>query len=545
MKLLRVHIIAADTCGGLLDGLNVSLRSPSVEAPLLFEPLCLIGPNGAGKSQFLQVVGEIFQALFHAAAPSEERLDANPDLQFEVEYLIRPPRHRSSVHVRAGRRAHKGRRQVLEIWRKRGDDWEACDLAERATADLLPSTVVGYTSGDNETLSLPFLISRSGYAADVASQALAAKPVKSEIPDTRLMLVDYGTHLEVLVANLLLGTTAQRASLLLDARVDDLHSFRCVVQLAHSAVPHITKGASDGSARKGVQLTRELEDCLVQLRRCATCHNSEPRTETYTFDFLVTEQTRKAFSHFWDSALALYRALHKLAMLNDLAIPKASRERFRRDVRSRRFATRLPEPQDEDKVFRFERVSFASKNSTAIADYVSLSDGEHQLAQLLGTFCMVCFPNALFLLDEPESHFNPKWRVKFVSRLLDLPTVDGDRRDDNRVTHQDCLLTTHAPFVPSDLPRERVFIFSKSDDTNKVEIRHPDVETYGTTFDTVLDECFGVRPPIAKESLGQISDLMKSASPKKIRDGMARLGDSVEKVFLADRLRELEKRTRS
>jgi ABC-type Mn2+/Zn2+ transport system ATPase subunit len=55
MKLLRVHIISAKTCGGLLDDLNVGLRSP-LNDNFLFDPLCLIGPNGAGKSQFLQMV---------------------------------------------------------------------------------------------------------------------------------------------------------------------------------------------------------------------------------------------------------------------------------------------------------------------------------------------------------------------------------------------------------------------------------------------------------------------------------------------------------
>ena len=64
MKLLRVHIISAKTCGGLLDDLNVGLRS-SLSDNLSFEPLCLIGPNGAGKSQFLQMVAEIFQSIFH------------------------------------------------------------------------------------------------------------------------------------------------------------------------------------------------------------------------------------------------------------------------------------------------------------------------------------------------------------------------------------------------------------------------------------------------------------------------------------------------
>ena len=65
MKLIRVHIVKAATCGGLLDGLDVGLRG-ALEGPVPFEPLCLVGPNGAGKSQFLQVVAEAFQTVFHA-----------------------------------------------------------------------------------------------------------------------------------------------------------------------------------------------------------------------------------------------------------------------------------------------------------------------------------------------------------------------------------------------------------------------------------------------------------------------------------------------
>ncbi|MCK7494408.1 MAG: AAA family ATPase [Comamonadaceae bacterium] len=183
------------------------------------------------------------------------------------------------------------------------------------------------------------------------------------------------------------------------------------------------------------------------MQRCSTCYQHDDKTDTYTFDFLVDEQTKAAFGFFWRSALELYSAFHKLAMLNDLAIPKATRERFKRDTKSRRFASRLPEPQDEDKVFRFERVNFRAKGRAEIVDYVSLSDGEHQLAQLLGTFCMLSFRDVLFLLDEPESHFNPQWRVKFISRLLDMPTPNGIRRGDSGASQQDCLLTTHAqPF---------------------------------------------------------------------------------------------------
>jgi len=150
---------------------------------------------------------------------------------------------------------------------------------------------------------------------------------------------------------------------------------------------------------------------------------------------------------------------------------------------------------------------------------------------------MLSFPNALFLLDEPESHFNPQWRVKFLSRILDLPTNGGLRRDTSNAAQQDCLLTTHAPFVPSDMPRNKIFIFEK--EGGKAVVRHPDIETYGTTFDTIIEECFGVRPPISRASLREIESLMQSDNAEEIKEGMSRLGPSVEKAFLADRLQQL------
>ena len=70
--------------------------------------------------------------------------------------------------------------------------------------------MVGYTSGDNETLSLPFLLSRGSYADVVGRRALAQEVDQAGVPDTRLLWIDYGTHLEVLVANLLLGANEQR-----------------------------------------------------------------------------------------------------------------------------------------------------------------------------------------------------------------------------------------------------------------------------------------------------------------------------------------------
>ncbi len=533
--MLRVHVISAPTCGGLLDGLNIQLRKYE-EADSAFSPLCFLGPNGSGKSQLLQVIAEIIQSICHACVPTEERMDGNPELEYEIEYAIGIPGKKKTQIVRASRNQDDKKKAVVKMEKLNNGAWVECDITAEETKMLLPKKIIGYTSGDNETLSLPFFISRGEYADEIGRKALSKLEEQQETPDTRMMLIDYGTHLEVLVANLLTAGEMQIASLLADAGIKGLHSFRCIVQLAHSAAPQAKRSSS---GRKGVQLTQELETYIANLQKCSTCYDYDERTETYKFDFWIDEQSKLSFRYFWKSALELYAAFHKLAMLNDLAIPKQARQRFKTETRNRRFASRLPEPQDEDKVFRFERVNLVPAQGSHAVDYVSLSDGEHQLGQILGTLCMISFPDVIFLLDEPESHFNPQWRVRFISKVLDVITSEGKRRDGNTVSQQECIITTHAPFVPSDMPRDKVFIFKKQQ--GKVVVRHPDVETYGTTFDSILEECFDVHPPISKEPLKEIDMLMKSNDPVEIKEGMDRLGHSVEKAFLADHLRQMKK----
>lgn len=480
----------------------------------------LLGPNGSGKSQFLQLIAEIVQSAWHAHAPDEEREPANASVQFELEYSL-TLHDGAEAYVRLRRNSKTKPRKSVEMHSREGEEWIAIKPGHERYGARLPSLVVGYTSGDNETLSLPFFVSRAGYASEVSGSALKEpKPVKNN----RLLLIDYGTHLEVLVANLLLGTEQVQRAILEHAKLDRLASCRCVIQLNHIKSMRSRK-------RPGIQLTKELEDSVDAMRRSATCWHFDEATHRYTFDYFVDTACSDAFRTFFLSAADLYLAFHKLALLNDLAIPKPTRTRLGREIENRRFASRLPEPQDEDKVFRFEQVRLhrADGDQSVPLDYVSLSDGEHQQAQIFGVFSMIVDRNTLFVLDEPESHFNPQWRVQFVKRLLGLPAARG---------HQEVLLTSHAPFVPSDISRDHVLIFSKDD--NGVHVKKPEIETYGATFDRILEHCFGVKPPISAVARDEINELMESNDVKKIREAMDRLGSSVQKAILADRLGQLE-----
>ncbi|HEX8584213.1 MAG TPA: restriction system-associated AAA family ATPase [Allosphingosinicella sp.] len=529
MRLRLLKIERSGTGGGLFDGTEIWFGRDSdgkVDVPLA--PLCMIGPNGSGKSQFLQLIAEIFQAAWHEHAPGEERRSANDAVLFDLEYIIKPPRTGSYETIRLTRTLKGRKAGPIELIRANG---ECIKAGEVGFGQFLPALVIGYTSGDNETLSLPFLASRSGYAHDVAKAARETDA--NAVADNRLMLIDYGTNLEVLFSNLMLGPEAVRADLLGHARLGDLASCRCIVRLAHPAVPKIPK-KNRRSSRKGIQLTDELETVIDNLKRTATCWHVEEKTETYTFDFLITAATRQAFAHFWRDAFSLYRSLHKLALLNDLAIPRPARKRFDKAVKERRFASRLPEPQQEDMVFSFEEVRFWPEGSMSDpVDYVSLSDGEHQQALILGTYAMITDTNAIFLLDEPESHFNPKWRVEFVQRILKMVGERGS---------QEFVLTTHAPFVPSDIPRDQVMIFSRDETTGKFSVSEPNIETFGTTFDRILESCFGIRPPNSHIAEKEIEKLLKSNNVAEVEEGFKDLGPSIGKALLADHLRKLKNR---
>lgn len=533
MRLRRLQVTRASTCGGLLDGADIWLGRAETETnnePL--EPLCLLGPNGSGKSQFLQLVAEIFQAAWHAHAPDEERGSANSDSIFELEYLIKASKGDPYSLVKLSR-ATKGKSVgPIELHVQKDGDWVSIKPGAPEFGQHLPSLIIGYTSGDNETMSLPFMVSRAGYANSVATAALAKSAPTEPPPDNRALLIDYGTNLEVLFANLTMAKPEVRKDILQHARLEDLASCRCIIRLAH--LPRLKASAKQvkSTGRKGIQLTGELEEILRKLKRAATCWHVDDKSEIYTFDYFVDAATRQALLHFFDNALDLYRALHKLALLNDLAIPKAARERIRKAVRERRFATRLPEPQQEDMVFAFEEVRFhpsSDKADRAPVDYVALSDGEHQQSLILGLFSMITDQNALFLLDEPESHFNPQWRVQFVKRLLNLHVDRGE---------QDVLLTSHAPFVPADISREQVLIFKRQGGT--IEVSNPEIETFGANFDRILEHCFEIRPPLSQMAQDEIAELMKSDDIDRLTEAMDKLGSSVEKSFVADRLRQLK-----
>jgi restriction system-associated AAA family ATPase len=192
----------------------------------------------------------------------------------------------------------------------------------------------------------------------------------------------------------------------------------------------------------------------------------------------------------------------------------------------------VPTLASDQRIMRFKYVRFSKKGVDQPMMLKELSDGEHQLLHSLGLCLLFRNTNSLFLLDEPETHFNPDWRANFITRLRQcLPGTDN--------VGQEMLITTHSPFLISDSKPEKVLVFKKDKKTRDVSISNPPFNTLGASINKItMSNIFDKRETIGGYAQSELDKLrvrfeQGNENPDKLIDDIhQRLGDSVEKVLL-------------
>ena len=178
MKLLRLKIGEPFRC--LQAGFELYfLREWDKDSAGGFAPYILAGPNGSGKSNVMEVLAAIFYQmecqyltyLPDVFIPPDENDDSDDtsdikqwvDLRrpnaFELEYLIPVPKR-----MQEGGKAPHAHIKITKtpdssaqiFWLNHPDHGEERPLSRVDAWELLPAFVLGYSSGGNEILSLPF-----------------------------------------------------------------------------------------------------------------------------------------------------------------------------------------------------------------------------------------------------------------------------------------------------------------------------------------------------------------------------------------------------
>ena len=136
--------------------------------------------------------------------------------------------------------------------------------------------------------------------------------------------------------------------------------------------------------------------------------------------------------------------------------------------------------------------------------FIELSEGERQLITVLGLMRFTAEEEALFLLDEPDTHQNPAWCLDYLQNLRDY----GAEPQNSQI-----ILSTHSPLTFAGLEKNEVVILEKHDD--EISSHHPITSPRGMGFDAILtSDFFGMRSTLDRLTLDKL-DKMRMLSFKK------------------------------
>jgi len=116
--------------------------------------------------------------------------------------------------------------------------------------------------------------------------------------------------------------------------------------------------------------------------------------------------------------------------------------------------------------------------------FSELSEGEQQLLTVLGLLKFTGGKDSLFLLDEPDTHLNPAWAVKYLKFLHDFVP-------NHETSH--LLMVTHHPLAIAELEKEQLQVMWQ-DDLNQVHAQEPAESPRGMGYGGILtSDMFGLR----------------------------------------------------
>ena len=161
----------------------------------------------------------------------------------------------------------------------------------------------------------------------------------------------------------------------------------------------------------------------------------------------------------------------------------------------------------DDVLIRLRRAPLPSDADLTEADdigvlrYEELSDGEQMVLGRMALFHLLQGQqDALLLLDEPETHFNDKWKREIVDII------------DDAIGHtsNDVLISTHSAIVLSDVFNNEIVMVQKT--ARGSTVRSVDEPTFGTDPSALMMTVFGAEDSIGKRAQEFIEGKLRQTS---------------------------------
>jgi predicted ATPase len=552
MKLLYLDLIGQYK--GLVDQ-RFDLRG--APGPII----AFIGMNGSGKSQLMELLAEVF-AYLERAQRKDFRVRHTLGFEFCIAFAWRE--RNQGVAKRYKVVSHRGATTVSFSSADQSGDGEPPEDSwtpeESCLFEALPlPRLIGYASGLNENLQRPFMRNAVQYFDVMTVRARRRfelsmpqvdedkvleinlryrqkhggifgavadldpdDPLKTDESDTQLpagVFLDYDcTNLVVMCLGLLPKTLRDE----LWPEVPFRHPSKALLRYDLRRVPFEQDTIQDIE-----QLVRTLGNA------CLTPRSARTRAidlERYGLDYLAADitidfqdpATLQRLRDTYPQPARLFWKLYKLQLLG----VKHWAPDVRKSLRDDRFQGHVKKPLKGRLPLSAAELWLSDGDRFASID--DLSDGEAQLLHTLGAVRLFSEEQALFILDEPETHLNPSWRTRYH--------LDLEKASQALGTSQ-ALVSSHSPFLISSLRREAVCHFEKVNDCTVMET--PAEETFGASFEVLIKKFFGMNTAISQTAVDEITHHLHCAGLNRAaqREWIEqRLGESLEKVYLLKKL---------
>ncbi|WP_050861782.1 AAA family ATPase [Enterobacter kobei] len=441
----------------------------------------LIGQNGIGKSNLIEALITIFRDV---------DLDREATFDFSLEYSIRGHVVRIEADTVKQKRPY--------VWVDGKAESQGYLLKNR---ELLPAHIFAYYSGRNERIEVLFqehqrrfnqrqeittdevlseqlLENFTGSESDIRAVEEAKRRHESRLKqagDDRLRRLFYcrGGHSQLVLLACLLSDDPVFQKVLKNLHIESLESALFVLKEPYRLREKRRSGKfneqelNEGDPRFWYARGNVVSEFLDKLWQVAWAPIEQEATKQ--IDFRGRNEKQKQLYLFVPSQ-------EKLKLLGELI---GSTDSFFRYAEGAYIGDLI----DEVRITVKKRDEHGGKVS-----FTHLSEGELQMLTVLGLMRITREDNCLFLLDEPDTHLNPIWKLRYFDDIEGvLSSEDATRAQ----SESQIIITTHDPMMVGSLKREQVYILRR--DGNHTLVDMPDEHPQGMGVTGLLkSELFGL-----------------------------------------------------
>jgi len=431
-----------------------------------FTSHAVIGQNGSGKSNLLEAIVTIFRDL-----------DLNQKTAFEYELDYNCRGHFIRVNSEAGKVNVWDDNLALTLGGDPEQNTSKTDPTEYAISHLsrnarkyLPTHVFAYYSGKNDRIEAIFQQHQQKFykaLLDGSDELL------------RRLFYCRSVHSQFVLLAYLLKEDPECKRILSDLNVEELESVLFVLKRPYwfkrdLADEILASGDNRFWYARGI--VQEFLDKLWSKAIAPIDH-----TEDRILDFRGRKEEHEL----------LFLFIPDKAALSKLAEEIGDPARFFKYLES----TYISDLIDE------VRINVKHRDVNGHITFSQLSEGEQQLLTVLGLMRFTHEDESLFLLDEPDTHLNPIWKLRYFDEIEKVVKL----RDAEAKSNSQLIITTHDPLMIGSLRKEQVRILKC--EGGKATVSTPDEHPQGMGVAGLLkSELFGLPSTLDSQTLKRLQE---------------------------------------